>query len=92
MSDLNLKRFMKLIAFIACIAIAFALVVGKILGAFGVNATVVGAINTVGVCLAYIVTMVTAFGFVQNKRKPVWAIVYAIAVTVIIVMVILNMF
>ena len=31
MSDLNLKRFMKLIAFIACIAIAFALVVGKIL-------------------------------------------------------------
>ena len=92
MSDLNFKRFMKLTAYVACIAIAFALVLGKVLSLIGVNAAVVGAIKLVGECLAYIVTMVTAFGFVQNKRKPVWAILYAIAVTVIIVMVILNMF
>lgn len=92
MSDLNFKRFMKMLAYISCVAIAFALVLGKVLAVLGVSAAVVGAIKLVGECLAYIVTMVTAFGFVQNKRKPVWAIVYAISVTVIIVMVILNLF
>ena len=91
MSDLNLKRFMKLLAFVSCVAIALVLVLGKVLPVLGASA-IGNAIKIVGECLAYIVTMVTAFGYVQSKRKPIWSIVYAISVTVIVIMLILNLF
>lgn len=87
-----MKKFMSILAFAGLCMVAFALLLAKLLGVFGVTASVTSAIRTVGECLAYIVTMVYAFNFVKGKRSPWWWVAYWVSVVVVVLLVILNIF
>lgn len=85
-----MKKFMNMIAFIGLCMIAFALLLAKLLGVFGVSAGVVNAIQTVGECMAYVVTMVYAFYFVRGKRNVWWWVAYWVSVVVVLLLVVLR--
>ena len=85
-----MKKFMSMLAFVAMFMVAFALLLAKLLGVFGVSANITGAILKVGECLAYIVTMVYAFNYVKGKRSPWWWVAYWVSVVVIVLIFILN--
>ncbi len=85
-----MKRFMNMLAFIGLCLVAFALLLAKLLGVFGVSASAVNAIQLVGECIAYIVTMVYAFYFVKNKRNVWWWVAYCVSAVVVVLLVILR--
>ena len=85
-----MKKFMSMLAFLGLCLVAFALLLAKLLGVFGVHANVTDAIQSVGECLAYIVTMVYAFNFVKGKRSPWWWVAYWVSVVVVVLLVILR--
>ena len=85
-----MKKFMNMLAFIGICLVAFALLLSTLLDVFGVTAGVVSAIQTVGECMAYIVTMVYAFYFVKTKRSPWWWVAYCVSVVVVVLLVILR--
>lgn len=90
MSDLKMKRFVQMMAFVAICFVALALILQLIFKAVGIDASVINAIRIVGECVAYLVVCVTAFGYIKNRRNAAWAIIYAICVTVIVVLIILR--
>ena len=90
MSDLKMKRFVQLMSFVAICMVALALVLQLIFKAVGVNPSVINAIRIVGECIAYLVVCITAFGYIRSKRNTVWTIIYAVCVTIIVVLVILR--
>lgn len=75
------KKFLGIVAFISTICIAFALMFRAI---FESNPTVVNALMLVGEIIAFAITAVCAFNFVRAKKHIAWKIIYAIAVTAII--------
>ena len=85
-----MKKFMTMLAFIGLCMIAGALLIAKLLGVFGVQANITNVIQTVGECMAYIVTMVYAFKFVQGKRSPWWWVAYFVSVVVVVLLIILR--
>ena len=85
-----MKKFMTMLAFIGLGLIALALLLAKLLGVFGVSASAVGAIKTVGECIAYIVTMVYAYQFVKAKRNAWWWVAYCVSAVVVVLLVILR--
>ena len=85
-----MKKFMNMLAFVGLVCVAAALLLAKILGWLKAGASVVGALMTVGQCIAYIVTMVYAFQYVRSKRNIGWKIAYLVAALVVILMVILS--
>ena len=84
-----MKKFMNMLAFVGIVCVAFALLLAKLLGVFGVSAQIVSVIAKIGQCMAYIVTMVYAFQFVRGKRNVWWWVAYWVSVVVVVLMVIL---
>lgn len=84
-SNGNFKRFLNMIAFIGIIAVAVALLFSLIFGGNEVSA----ALNLIAQCIAYLVTAIYAFYFIQNKRNTVYTIVYIVSVVAIIVLLII---
>ena len=85
-----MKKFMNMLAFIGLCLVAFALLLAKLLAVFDVSASAVSAIQMVGECIAYIVTMVYAFYFVKNKRKVWWWVAYCVSAVVVVLLIILR--
>ena len=85
-----MKKFMNMLAFIGIVVVAVALLIAKILALVNVSAGAVTALQMVGECMAYIVTMVYAFYFVKNKRNVWWWVAYVAAVVVVVLLVILR--
>ncbi len=85
-----MKRFMNMLAFIGLCLVAFALLLSKILGLFNVNPSAVSAIQMVGECIAYIVTLVYAFYYIKNKRNVWWWVAYCVSAVVVVLLVILR--
>ncbi len=85
-----MKRFMNMLAFIGIVVVAVALLIAKILALVDVSASAVTALQMVGECIAYIVTMVYAFYFVKNKRNVWWWVAYVAAAVVVVLLVILR--
>lgn len=81
---------MNMLAFIGIVVVAVALLIAKILALVDVDAGVVTALQMVGECIAYIVTMVYAFYFVKNKRNVWWWVAYVAAVVVVVLLIILR--
>ncbi len=85
-----MKKFMNMLAFIGIVVVAIALLISKILALVDVSASAVTALQMVGECIAYIVTMVYAFYFVKNKRNVWWWVAYVAAVVVVVLLIILR--
>ena len=85
-----MKKFMNMLAFIGLCLVAFSLLLSKLLGVFGVSATAVVAIQMVGECIAYLVTMVYAFYYIKNKRNAWWWVAYCVAAVVVVLLIILR--
>ena len=84
------KQFVNLMAYISIAWIAIALIVGKILGALGVSATVIGAMNLIANIIAYTITAVYAFLYAKSKKSIGWMIAYIVFVIAIIAFIVLG--
>lgn len=84
------KQFVNLMAYISIALIAIALIVGKILGALGVSATVIGAMNLIANIIAYTITAVYAFLYAKSKKSIGWMIAYIVFVIAIIAFIVLG--
>jgi len=78
--NLNLTKFFNMLAFIAIVAVAVALTVGKIFPDLG------NALSIVAQFIAYIVTAISAFYYVRPKKNIVFFITYVVACILIIVL------
>jgi len=84
------KKFVNMLAFIGIVAIAVVLLLNLIFGALNIfDSEVVVAMDLLAQCIAYLVTAIYAFYFVYSKNKPVYTIVYVIAVILIVVLLII---
>ena len=79
------KKLMAGFAFFATVIIAFALMFRAI---FQSNPNVVRALMLIGEVIAFGITMIEAFYFVKAKKHIAWKIIYAVAVTAIIALLI----
>ncbi len=88
MNKFTFKDFVNLMSYIAVVLIAVMLLIQLILSLFDVSITgsAIEVIGVIGECIAYLVTAVCAFSFVRRKQSPIWAIIYTIAVTAIIIL------
>ena len=84
------KQFVNFMAYLSIALIAIALILGKILGALGVSATVVSAMDLIAKIIAYTITAVYAFMYAKSKRHIGWMIAYIIFVVAIIVFLVLG--
>ena len=83
------KKFISGLAFFATVLIAFALMFRAI---FQSNPNVVRALMLTGEIIAFAITMITAYNFVKAKKHIAWKIIYAVAVTAIIaLLVVVNL-
>ena len=91
-ADLSLKRFANLMAFVGTLLVAVALIAKFIL--FWLfhdeGSTFINLLGNIGQLIAYLVLVCVAFFYVKTKRKPIWYILYAISVTAIIILAIMN--
>lgn len=91
--DLTVKRMVNLTAFVGTVLVATALLVKFILTWIGFTTnpgSLIDIIGNVGQLISYLIMVSVAYFYVKTKRKPVWYIVYAISVTVVILLAILN--
>jgi len=84
------KQFVNLLAYLSIALIAVALILGKVLGALGVSASVVVAMDLIAKIIAYTITAVYAFFYAKSKRHIGWMIAYIIFVVAIIVFIVLG--
>ncbi|MBQ3494460.1 MAG: hypothetical protein IJA69_03505 [Clostridia bacterium] len=89
MANGSMKRVVNMFAFVGMCLIAFALLLMRILGWVGVSIDVLYWFQRVGECLAYVVTAIYAFVYVRTKRNVWWWVAYAVALTVIVLMLVL---
>lgn len=90
-TELTFKRFANFMAFLGTVLVATALIVKYILTWVGVEAgSLINIIGSVGELIAYLVLICVAYFYVKTKRKPVWYVVYAICVTAILILAIMN--
>ncbi|MBO4413043.1 MAG: hypothetical protein J5779_03410 [Clostridia bacterium] len=83
------KKLMAGFAFFATVVIAFVLMFRAI---FQSNTNVGNALMLTGEIIAFAITMIEAFYFVKAKKHIAWKIVYAVAVTAIIaLLVVVNL-
>lgn len=92
-TDLKLKRFFSLVAFVGTILIGLSLLLLSVFkwAVPNANPNLLNAFRSVGEAIAIVVTAISAFSYVKTKRKPVWLIVYAVSVTAIVILYILNL-
>ena len=84
------KSFVSFMSYIAIAFIAVALILGKILSAFGLSSSVVGALNLIAQVIAYTITAVYAFAFAKSKKSIGWMVAYIIFVVAIIIFLVLG--
>ena len=82
-SGYNWRGFLNFVAFISICFIGVALVFGKIFPG------IASAFESVAKILAYLITAVSAFYYVRNKRNTVFYIVWAVVVILIVVLMLL---
>ena len=88
-NELNRKKFLNAIAFIALIFAGIALLIAK----FFIPNTVVGRVlSNLSYILAFVTTAVCAFNYVRTKRNVAYLIVYFIAVILVVVPLVLSLF
>ncbi len=90
--DLKLKRLVNLLAFVALLFVATALIVSYVLGLAGIDVALIQIIANIGWLISSLVLIFVAFFYVKTKRKPIWMIIYAIAVTIVVILQILRFF
>lgn len=89
--DLQTRRIVNLCAFVAVVCIALSLLLQCLFGGwFGWNLTVADYIRQVGEWISIVITCIAAWFFIRTKRKTIWYVIYAIAVTVILILLILR--
>ena len=88
----SLKWVLNMLSFIALVLVGVCLLLQVIFNAIdaGGLASATNAIRTVGECIAYCVIAVYAFFFIRHKKNPVWAVLYAIALTAILILIIFR--
>ena len=86
------KGFVNFMAYIAIAFIAVALILGKILGVFGLSSTVINALNLIAQVIAYTITAVFAFYYAKSRNHIAWMICYVLFVIAIIIFVVLGIF
>lgn len=84
MAKTNWNKIFNFIAFVGLCIIAVVLILRKIF-----TGEVVNALATIGACIAYFVTAVSAFFYVRSKRNVWWYVSYAVAVVLVFVFVII---
>lgn len=84
MSKIEFKKFLNLLAFIAVIAVAVALLIGRF-----VSGDITAALNLVAQCIAYLVTAIYALYYVLAQRNTVITIIYFVAIIAIIVLLVI---
>ena len=90
-TELTFKRFANFMAFLGTVLVATALIVKYILTWVGIESgTLINIIGSIGELIAYLVLVCVAYFYVKTKRKPVWYVIYAICVTAIIILAIMN--
>ena len=88
--DLQVRRIINLTAFVAVICIGLSLLLQCLFNWFDWNITVAGYIRQVGEWISVVITCISAWFYVRTKRKTIWYVIYAIAVTVILILLILR--
>ena len=88
----SLKWVLNMLSFIALVLVGICLLLQVIFNAIDASglASATNAIRTVGECIAYCVIAVYAFFFIRHKKNPVWAVLYAIALTAILILIIFR--
>ena len=89
-NNLKVHRIVNIFAFVATVLIAVALLVQCLFGWFGWNTSIAPILRNVGEWIAILVTCISGFFFIKTKRKASWFVVYAIAVTTIVILLILR--
>ena len=87
--ELNTKRFFNLLAFVALIVSGVALLISKI---FLGNSTTANVLNNLAYVLAFVVTAVSAYGYVRTRRSMTMLIIYIIAVIFVVIPLIISIF
>ena len=88
--DLQIRRIVNICAFVAVVCIALSLLLQCLFGWFNWDLTVAGYIRQVGEWISVVITCITAWFFIRTKRKVIWYVIYAIAVTAILILLILR--
>ncbi|MDD4815901.1 MAG: hypothetical protein PHQ62_02025 [Clostridia bacterium] len=81
----NFEKFLKMLAFVGVIAVAFALLFKTI---FVQSVEVANAFSLVAQIIAYFVTAVYGFYYILSKRNAVITITYVISIIAIVVLLI----
>lgn len=84
------KSFVNLMSYLAIAFIAVALILGKILSAFNLSSSIIGALNLIAQIIAYTITAVFAFFYAKSKKHIAWMICYVLFVIAIIVFLVLG--
>lgn len=89
--ELSAKRIFNLIAFIGLLCVAAALIARYVLKLVGItDMNIIQLISDIGSLISSIILIVVAYAYVRTKRKPVWIVLYAVSVTVVIILQVLN--
>lgn len=88
----SVRWVLNMLSFVALVIVGVCLLLQVIFNAIDANglANATNAMRTIGECIAYCVIAVYAFFFVKNKKKPIWAVLYAIALTAILILIIFR--
>ena len=79
------KKFFSVLAFCATIIIAFVLAFRAI---FNNNPQIINALMIIAECISTLITIICAYSFVKDKKHSAWKIIYAVAVTAIVALLI----
>lgn len=92
-NDLKFKRFVNLMAFVALLLVATALITTQILKIAGIgDVKVIQIIANIGWLISTFVLVFVSYFYVKTKRKPIWMLLYAVAVTIVVILLVLNFF
>lgn len=85
MAKSNFSKLINSLAFIGLIIIAIVLVLQKFM-----DGQLLTALHIIGEAIAYLVTAITAYFYVQSKRGVWWYVAYFVALALIVVFMVLR--
>ena len=88
----SIKWFLNLLSFVALVVVGICLLLQVIFNEIDAQrlSSAINATRTIGECIAYCVIAAYAFFFVKNKKKPIWFVLYAVALTAILILIIFR--
>ena len=86
MAKNNFRKVINFIAFAGLMIVAVVLILQKI----KLSGDLLNAFRTIGESIAYTVTAISAFFYVQSKRNVWWYVAYTIAVVLIVIFMIIR--